>query len=244
MYLGADSPTRSVRPVHLDGELGLVIGGESHKVGQGGDTGECYASLERWARRSFEVRSVDHRWSAHDYIPVDGVPYVGRSPRSRSISVATGFKKWGMTNGTAAAMVLNDAILGRDNPWAEVYDATRVDAGGSVKAFVSENLDVGKRFMKDHLARLAAPSVEHLAPGEGGLVDVDGMKVAASRSADGTLHAVSPVCTHLGCIVSWNPAETTWDCPCHGSRFTREGKVLNGPAVEDLTSVAMAPSED
>ena len=244
MYLSADTPTRSVRPVQLDGEVGLVVGGESHKVGQGGATEQYYESLEAWARRTFAVRAVDYRWSAHDYVPVDSVPYVGRSPRSRNVLVATGFKKWGMTNGTAAAMVLSDAVLGRDNPWSEVFDATRVDAAGSAREFVAENLDVGKRFVTDHLARLTAPPAEQLAPGEGGVVDLDGEKVAAYRAPDGTLRAVSATCTHLGCTVAWNSAETTWDCPCHGSRFTCDGRVLNGPAVADLTPIAADTDEE
>jgi glycine/D-amino acid oxidase-like deaminating enzyme/nitrite reductase/ring-hydroxylating ferredoxin subunit len=249
MYLGADSPTRSVRPVHLDGEgvgdgeLGLILGGESHKVGQGGDTDQYYADLEAWARASFPVRSIEYRWSAHDYVPVDSVPYVGRSPRSLRVHVATGFKKWGMTNGTAAGMILADTLVGRANPWAEVFDATRVDTSKStVKEFVSENLDVGKRFVSDHVTRLASPPAEHLAPGEGGLVKVDGEDVAAYRRPDGSLVAVSAVCTHLGCTVAWNPAETTWDCPCHGSRFSCEGKVVYGPAVADLASLGPDPA--
>ncbi|HEV2069887.1 MAG TPA: FAD-dependent oxidoreductase [Acidimicrobiales bacterium] len=238
MYLGADSPTRSVRPVQLDGERGLILGGESHKVGQGGDTEQYYASLESWARDTFAVRSIDWRWSAHDYTPIDSAPYVGRSPRSQRVYVATGFKKWGMSNGTAAGMILSDALLGRDNPWSEVFDATRVDASGSAKEFVKENVGVGKRFVKDHVARLTAPSADSLAPGEGGLVDIDGDEVAAYRHPDGTLQAVSAICTHLGCVVQWNPAETTWDCPCHGSRFACDGKVLYGPATADLAPAA------
>ncbi len=244
MYLGVDSPTRSVRPVHLDGEVGLILGGQSHKVGQGGDTEQYYAELETWARASFPVRSVEHRWSAHDYVPVDQVPYVGRSPRSQRVQVATGFKKWGMTNGTAAAMILADNVMGRPNPWAEVFDATRVDPKGSLKEFVSENLDVGKRFVSDHLARLGSPPAEHLGPGEGGLVEVDGQDVAAYRRPDGSLVAVSAVCTHLGCTVAWNPAETTWDCPCHGSRFACDGTVLNGPALENLAPIEPEPRPD
>jgi glycine/D-amino acid oxidase-like deaminating enzyme/nitrite reductase/ring-hydroxylating ferredoxin subunit len=237
MYLGADSPTRSIRPVPVGGELGLVLGGPSHKVGQGGDTNRYYAELEQWGRANFDIRSVDYRWSAQDYMPVDMVPYVGRSPRSERLHVATGFKKWGLSNGTAAAMMLADSILGRPNPWAEAFDATRVDAGGSAKEFVSENLNVAKRFVSDHVARLRAPSADHLGPGEGGIVDVDGSKVAAYRRPDGTLQAVTATCTHLGCTVQWNPAETTWDCPCHGSRFTCDGTMLAGPAVADLTRV-------
>ncbi len=246
MYLGADSPTRSVRPVHLDGpggEVGLILGGESHKVGQGGDTEQYYANLESWARTTFPIRSIDYRWSAHDYVPVDSVPYVGRSPRSRRVHVATGFKKWGMSNGTAAGMVLADLLVGRANPWAEVFDATRVDAKASAKEFVSENLDVGKRFVKDHLSRMGSPPAEELAPGQGGLVNVGGDDVAAYRRPDGSLAAVSAVCTHLGCTVQWNPAETTWDCPCHGSRFDCEGVVLYGPAVADLAPVPIDPEE-
>ncbi len=244
MYLGADSPTRSVRPVRLDGEVGLILGGESHKVGQGGDTEQYYASLESWARSTFPVRSIDYRWSAHDYKPIDSLPYVGRSPRSQRLHVATGFQKWGMSNGTAAAMMLADGILGRDNPWSAAFDATRVDVAGSAKEFVGENLNVGKRFVKDHLARLTAPAAEHLAPGQGGLVDVDGEKVAAYRHPDGSLQAVSAICTHLGCTVQWNTAETTWDCPCHGSRFSCDGSVLNGPAVADLAPVPVDATEE
>jgi len=237
MYLGADSPTRSVRQVALDGETGLILGGESHKVGQGGDTEQYYAALESWSRDTFAVRSFDWRWSAHDYVPVDSVPYVGRSPRSQRVHVATGFKKWGMTNGTAAAMVLNDTLLGCQNPWSEVFDATRVDASSSVKEFVKENVNVGKRFVKDHVARASAPSPDSLAPGEAGLVDLDGDQVAAYRKPDGTLQAVSAICTHLGCVVEWNPAETTWDCPCHGSRYSCDGRVIYGPAIADLAPV-------
>ncbi len=237
MYLGADSPTRSVRQVHLDGEMGLILGGESHKVGQGGDTEQYYASLESWARTTFPVRSIDWRWSAHDYVPIDSVPYVGRSPRSQRVHVATGFKKWGMTNGTAAGMILSDLLLGRENPWSEVFDATRVDASSSLKEFVKENVDVGKRFMKDHVARISSPPADSLTPGQGGLVDLDGDEVAAFRHLDGTLQAVSAICTHLGCVVQWNPAETTWDCPCHGSRFACDGKVIYGPATTDLAPV-------
>lgn len=237
MYLSADSPSRSIRPVPLDGELGLVLGGPSHKVGQGGDTNEHYAELESWARTHFEVRSVDYRWSAQDYVPVDMIPYVGRSPRSERLLVATGFKKWGMSNGTAAGMILADSLLGRANAWAEAFDAARVDVGGSAKEFVSENLNVAKRYVGDHVTRLRAPSADHLAPGEGGIVDVDGDKVAAYRRPDGTLQAVTATCTHLGCTVQWNPAETTWDCPCHGSRFSCDGTMIAGPAVADLRRV-------
>lgn len=238
MFLGIDEPTRSVRPVTIDGEPGLVLGGGGHKTGQG-DPPQQYGDLEAWARATFAIRSIDYRWSAQDYVPVDHVPYVGRSPRRAQTFVATGFKKWGMTGGTAAAMILADQIAGRTNPWADVFKASRVGAGvSSVGTFIRENLEVAKELVTGHVQRLTAPAVA-IAPGEGRLVTVDGHHVAAYRDPDGQLRAVSAVCTHMGCTVKWNPAETTWDCPCHGSRFTTDGEPIEGPAVRPLRPVAL-----
>jgi len=136
-------------------------------------------------------------------------------------------------------MVLADALQDRSSPWAEVFDARRIHPRAAGSRFVKENADVGRRLVVDRLKRLTAPSAERLAPGEGGIVELGGKKVAACRDADGTLHAVEPTCTHLGCTVAWNPAERSWDCPCHGSRFTPDGQVLNGPAVRDLEPVTV-----
>ena len=236
MYLSADSPTRSVRPLVLPDGPALVVGGDSHPPGEA-DTTAFDADLEAWARRTFSVAAVDQRWSAQDYRSADGVPYVGRSPRTSRTFVATGFKKWGMTNGTAAAMLLADLVTGRDNPWLAVFDATRIGDTQTVKQLISQNLEVGKRFVRDHLARLRAPDVEHLQPGQGGLVEIDGKAAGAYRHPDGRVEAVGLTCTHLGCAVRWNAVETTWDCPCHGSRFSTSGRVLEGPAVRDLPRV-------
>ena len=237
MYLGVDDPTRTVRRLDLDGEAGLVVGGRGHKVGQGGDTREHYDEIERWARDAFGARDVRYRWSAQDYTSGDHVPYVGAMPRRKRTFVACAFQKWGLSGGTAAAMILADTLQGRSSPWAEVFDAKRVNPMTSAGELVKENVDVGRRFVVDRLKRLRAPSVEAVAPGEGGIVDMDGKKVAACRDADGTLHAVSATCTHLGCTVAWNAAERSWDCPCHGSRFAPDGKLLDGPAVRDLEAV-------
>lgn len=235
MYLSADTPAASVRPYDPSDPSLLLVGGESHKTGQDPDTTRRYAAVEAWARDRYPVQSVEHRWSAQDFVPVDKVPYVGRLTRNDDqILVATGFKKWGKTNGTAAAMMISDSILGRDNPWASFFDANRVEVTASAKEFVKENLDVVKRFVGDRIASLAPPGVEDLAPGEGGVVGADGEKVAAYRDDDGTVHAVSPICTHMGCLVAFNTAEKSWDCPCHGSRFDYEGRVISGPAVDDL----------
>jgi nitrite reductase/ring-hydroxylating ferredoxin subunit len=183
------------------------------------------------------VESIDYRWSAQDYQTVDGLPYIGQlTARDDRVFVATGFRKWGMTNGTVAARILADRILGRDNPWADTFTATRMAPGASAADFLRENLGVAQHFVADRLAALRAPTAETLAPGEGGIARYDGARAACYRDEEGSLHAVAMTCTHLGCQVTFNTAERTWDCPCHGSRFDVEGRVLEGPAVRNLPS--------
>jgi glycine/D-amino acid oxidase-like deaminating enzyme/nitrite reductase/ring-hydroxylating ferredoxin subunit len=241
MCFGIDTPSRSTRTLRFDdGVEGLVVGGNGHKTGEEPDTGRQYADLEQWARDTFPVATIESRWSAQDYVTVDHVPYIGRSPRTHRILVATGFKKWGMTTGTAAGRILADRITGQANPWAQVFDATRVDVRASLTTFVKENLDVARHLVSDHVHRLtSAPALDTLGPGEGGVVEHDGKTVAAHRALDGTVTAVSAVCTHLGCTVQWNAAEESWDCPCHGSRFGCDGAVLDGPAVKPLAPVEL-----
>jgi Rieske Fe-S protein len=138
-----------------------------------------------------------------------------------------------MTNGTAAAIVLADRLLGRDNPWAPTFDPNRFRPPAGVGSLVRENVDVGVRFVRDRLRR-PRRRPDDLAPDEGAMVEHAGERVGAYRDADGELHLVSPVCTHLGCWTRWNDAERTWDCPCHGSRFAVDGSVVQGPAVKPL----------
>ena len=235
MYISAGSTTRSIRSHPLGtGEL-LIVGGEGHKTGQHDSTSEPYARLEQFARRHWEVDDVEYRWAAQDCIPADGLPYVGRlTPTSRHLWTASGFRKWGLTNGTAAAMILADALLERENPWAATLSSNRFTPRAATPTLIKENVNVAARFFGDRLAPPDAGSLEELEPGEGGIVRVGGDRVAAFRDDDGTVHAVSPVCTHLHCHVRFNDAERTWDCPCHGSRFGVDGRVIQGPAVEDL----------
>ena len=235
MFLSTESPSHSVRSTPHDGGELLIVGGESHKTGTGGDTTERYARLEAWARERFDVESVEYRWSAQDAMPLDGIPYVGRlSPAARHLWTASGFKKWGMTNGAAAAIMLADAITGDPNPWMQTFDANRFKPLASGARLLKETASVGAHFFGDRLGGPDLHSLEELAPGEGALVAHDGETVAAFRDADGRVSAVSPVCTHMYCRVSWNAAERSWDCPCHGSRFAPDGTVLQGPAVEPL----------
>lgn len=231
MYLSADEPTRSLRTA---GDH-LIVGGESHKVGEAHDTTEHYRNLEGWAREHFSVTGVEYRWSAQDWKAADGLPYIGRMPgHDDGVYVATAFKKWGMTHGTVAAMIIRDLVTGRDNPWLEVYDATRIAPKQSVKGVVSENISALKHFIGDRLGVGDQDSLDELQPGDGAVIQIEGSPIAAYRDERGELHGVSAVCTHLGCLVNFNPAERSWDCPCHGSRFATDGTVLEGPAVDDL----------
>jgi Rieske Fe-S protein len=139
-----------------------------------------------------------------------------------------------MTNGTVAALILTDAILGRENPWAELYDSKRLVRRSALSSFFKENASAGLHFFADRLSRGDRATVEELQPGEGALVRVRGRKTAVYRDDERRLHGLSPVCRHLYCLVDWNAAERTWDCPCHGSRYSGDGRAIQGPTTEDL----------
>lgn len=231
MFISGDSPTRSVRAV---GDL-LLVGGEGHRTGAGGDTEERYAALEAFAREHWDVQRVEHRWSSQDNVTVDQLPLVGRiTPFEERVLMATGFAKWGMTGGTAAAHLLADLVLGRENPYASLFGPSRLNLRASAGKLVRENAVAGAHFVGDRVKHPGRREIESLTPGEGDIVRLDGEKVAGYRDDDGTLFAVSPTCTHLGCQVNFNTAERSWDCPCHGSRFAPDGTVLQGPAVHRL----------
>ena len=235
MFITAGSPTRSLRSHPYEGEELLLVGGEGHHVGSTKAQPQRYEALIDFARRHWDVRSIDHRWSAQDYMPDDNVPYAGRLHfKSRHVYVATGLRKWGITAGTVAAMLISDAILERANDWAGLFSSTRIRPLQEAPRFALENTRTGIRFFADRLKHRGTRSIADLRPGEGDIVSASGQKVAGFRDDDGALHAVSSRCTHLGCQVVWNAAERTWDCPCHGSRFDVDGDVLNGPAVTPL----------
>ena len=242
MYISVDQPTRSIRstPAHKGGRM-LIVGGEGHKPGDDPDTNARYAKLEAFMQERFGVSAAEYHWSTHDYMPVDKLPYIGRLRRGvDNIYVATGFAKWGLTKGTLAAEIICDAILGRTNEWAELYDSTRLDARHSAARFVKENAAVGVHFFRDRLQLPAGrEDVERLAPGEGMVVRLAAKQYAVHRDDAGKLHVLSARCTHLGCIVGWNTADRSWECPCHGSRFAADGTLVQGPATADLPPASL-----
>jgi glycine/D-amino acid oxidase-like deaminating enzyme/nitrite reductase/ring-hydroxylating ferredoxin subunit len=234
MFLSTEEPAHTIRAHPVEAGEVLIVGGESHKTGQGGDTAARYRRIEAWARERFDVESVEYRWSTQDYMPADGVPFIGRLwPFSDRILTATGFKKWGLAQAAAAAELLRDLVLGQPNPAASLYDPNRLNLRAAASDLVKEGLDDGSRLVVDRIRRRSRASTG-IALGEGRVVSHHGRQVAVARDEAGHLHAVSARCTHLGCIVTWNSAERSWDCPCHGSRFAVDGSVLQGPAVSPL----------
>ncbi len=235
MYVSTGTPHNSIRNNPYEGGEIVMLGGEHHKTGQGGDMSDHYRRLEEWARANFDVQSVEFRWSTQDNNTVDKVPYIGRlSSGSKHLYVATGFGGWGMTNSHIAAMLLTDMIVGRKNDWEEVFEPSRFKPVTSAGDLVSENMNVAKEFMGDRISTPELDELEKIATGSGEVVKWKGERVALYKDEGGKVHACSATCTHMGCIVHWNSAEKSWDCPCHGSRYAPTGERIYGPPPHDL----------
>ena len=214
----------------------LIVGGEDHKTGQANDAEERFQRLQQWTRERFpHVERFEFQWSGQVMEPVDSLALIGRNPLdSDNVYIATGDSGNGMTHGTIAGMLLTDLIVGRANPWANLYDPARKTLG-AIKEFAKENLNV------------AAQYADLVTPGELDDVVADQARAKEPSSAvalrkspcivmtTASLHERSAFCTHLGCVVQWNSIEKTWDCPCHGSRFQTDGHVVNGPAIRALS---------
>ena len=215
----------------------LIVGGEDHKAGQAQDADARFARLEAWMRERFPAAgTVEFRWSGQVMETVDGLAYIGRNPLDAdNVYVVTGDSGMGLTHGTIGGMLVADLILERENPWTELYDPTRVRSGAAVE-WVKENLNVALQY-KDWVTPGDVASAEQITPNTGAVIVESGRKIAVYRDERGTLHRRSAVCPHLGCIVAWNPSASSWDCPCHGSRFDKFGGVYNGPSPKDLDPV-------
>jgi glycine/D-amino acid oxidase-like deaminating enzyme/nitrite reductase/ring-hydroxylating ferredoxin subunit len=209
-----------------------IFGGRDHKTGQAADTGECYRALEEVAARVMPGLEVTHRWSGQVVETNDGLPFIGETA-SRQFA-ATGFAGNGMTFGTLAGMMAHDFATGRKNPWRDLFDPSRKTVRGGSWDYIKENVDYPYYLVRDRFAGAEGKSLRAVRKGEGKVLELDGERVAAYRSEQGVLTLLSPVCTHMGCQVAWNAAESTWDCPCHGSRFKARGDVLAGPAESPL----------
>jgi glycine/D-amino acid oxidase-like deaminating enzyme/nitrite reductase/ring-hydroxylating ferredoxin subunit len=215
----------------------VIFGGADHKTGQADDTRACFERIEADLKKLGPEVAITHQWSGQVIETNDGLPFIGEmAPKQFA---ATGFSGNGMTFGTLAAMMASDAALGHSNPWRELFDIGRTKIRGGLWDYLTENKDYPYYMIRDRFAGAEGKSLRALERGEGKLLEIDGERVAAWRAEDGSVTMRSPICTHLGCVVQWNKAERTWDCPCHGSRFSPKGEVLAGPAESPLAEVTL-----
>jgi hypothetical protein len=237
MMISTDSPTRSVRYASVpDGER-LIVGGAGHTVGREKSPSKALEELLSWARMHYPGAVQTHFWSAQDYAPIDDLPYVGPIlPNNESIFVATGFNKWGMTNGAAAALALSNRMLGGRTDWSSAFASWSPHELSGLLTAVQSNLEVGFNLTKGWVTPATRTGRRSLKVDESGVVSGPPWRLEARSRADGTEHRVSPVCPHLGGIVNWNDADKSWECPLHGSRFAPDGTLLEGPATQDLTA--------
>jgi Rieske Fe-S protein len=236
----SDQPYHYARIQNLDEQYDLLIaGGEDHPVGNTREDNvpeeKRFAAIERWVNQYFTIEDVVYRWSGQITEPIDGLAYIGRNPiDSDNVYIVTGDSGNGLTHGTIAGMLIPDIILKKKNKWEKLYSPSRFKIFSAAGDFLRNNLQVMMEYFRDIPTREEIAKLGKLETDEGVVAEIDGEKVAAFRDPEGQLHLVSAVCTHLQCIVRWNDEEKRWDCPCHGSRFTVDGKVINGPANTDL----------
>ena len=234
MYINAEEPTISLRTAQYENKEIVLIGGMKHKTGSKIDLKNSYKRLEEVANELYPGCKVLYRWNTEDCVSLDKIPYIGEfSNLWKNSYVATGFKKWGMTTSNVAANIIVDKILEKENAYEEVFDSKRLkpiknykELGNMVKEVAYSEVINKLKTSDDH--------IKDIKQGEAKIVDVEGKKVGVYRDKEGKLYAINPYCTHLGCELSWNNLENTWDCPCHGSRFTMDGKSIYDPSIKDL----------
>lgn len=239
MYVSNSTPEMTLRNNARteDGEELLLIGGQSHKQGTNAPPpSERYRRCEKFARRHFDVEEIAYRWSTMDYTPLDKIPFIGQiDPVSSHVYIGAGFKGWGISSGTAAGLILSDLIVDGESPWEAVFDPQRLKLKASAPTFIKENAHVGKKFVGDWLGSMLSNDAIPKRRDSATVTRRNGKPVGIYRDEEGEVHAVSAICPHMRCVVEWNDAERTWDCPCHGSQFDCDGDVLHGPAVEGLS---------
>ncbi len=237
MLITNSSSPYSMRFSNTDGINYLLVGGRGHKVGQEDSAIKSYEDLISFAKKYFNLTKVDYRWSAQDYETLDKIPYIGNiNSKSKGIYVATGFRKWGMTNGTFSAILLSSLIKGKESKYEELFNPSRGEVRENLGKLMSVNLNVAKELIKGKVAK-DEMKLEDIKNDEGGIIKYNGKRTGAYKDKHGKLYLVDSTCTHLGCELEYNNAERTFDCPCHGSRFSYEGKVIEGPAILDLNII-------
>jgi glycine/D-amino acid oxidase-like deaminating enzyme/nitrite reductase/ring-hydroxylating ferredoxin subunit len=230
-------PYNYYRSQKIDGHNYFIVGGFDHKTAHEENQEYRFLELESHIRKYFEVKEIVYKWSSQYYESPDGLPYIGQLPGHNRIFTATGFGGNGMPYSTVAALLLTKMITNQDSPYKDLYDPNRLKPVAGFTNFVSHNADVVKQFASKWFSHEELHELAELATEEGKIVKFKDEKVAIYKDKDGGIHALSPICTHVGCEVKWNNAELTWDCPCHGARYSYDGRVMNGPASKNLTKV-------
>ncbi|MFL5765925.1 MAG: FAD-dependent oxidoreductase [Bacteroidia bacterium] len=229
IYWGVNAPKHSVRSFKDGDKNYIMVIGDKYKTGQGENTFDYVRHLEKYLDERFDIGEERFVWGGQHYRPADGLPYIGK--HSDKLYFLTGFATDGLVYGTLASMIVSDMISGKKNEWEDIYDLKRYTPIKSFKEFFKENADNIVQYLKDTPWSADVKSLQEIARGDGKVIESGGEKLAVYKDEMGYSHAVSAVCTHMKCVVNWNPAEKTWDCPCHGSRFKTDGTVLEGPAV-------------
>ena len=239
MYINTENPTLSFKTIKNGDKKLLLIGGNDHKTGQNIELKDRYEILESTAKNLYPDSKILYRWSTEDCISLDKIPYIGTfSKLMPNMFVATGFKKWGMTTSNIASNIISDKILGKENPYEDIFTATRLEPiknrdelGNMVKQSIN-SLVINK-------FKIPEEALETIENDSGKIIEIDGQNVGVYRNQEGKIYAVKPVCTHLGCLLKFNDLEKTWDCPCHGSRFDYEGNSIYAPSIKNLEKIEL-----
>src|SRR5688572_5459986 len=233
-------PYHYYRTQVIDGEQYLIVGGEDHRTGENANTNKSFLQLESHIRAHFNVAEITHRWSSQYYEPVDGLPYIGKLPGAReNVFVATGFGGNGMPYSHVAVLELTSLIVGGVSRYNDLFSPGRIKPVAGFTQFVKHNTDVVAQFVGKWFATEKLEELSSLAPDEGKVVKLKNETMALYKDSTGQLHAVNPACTHMKCSVAWNASEKSWDCPCHGARYSIDGEVLNGPADANLELIEL-----
>ena len=237
-------PYHYYRTQIIDGEPYLIVGGKDHKTGVP-DPVDAFLSLRAHVENIFDVEKVTHQWSSQYYEPADGLPYIGLLPgNSERFYVATGFGGNGMVYSHVAAREIASKILSQESLYDNLFSPSRIKPVAGFKNFVNHNAEVAKHFIGKFFPAASLEALAGIAPGEGKIVNFEDDTIALAKDAEGKLHAIAPACTHMKCHVTWNRAEQSWDCPCHGARYSIDGEVLNGPANQNLEAIPLADNAD
>lgn len=237
IYISSDNPKISIRTIDVNKKNKMiVIVGNDHKTGES-NNGDNYKELEKIAKSVYPDCKITYRWSTEDCITLDKIPYIGEfSKFMPNVYVATGYNKWGITTSNIAANIIKDKILKKDNKYENLFKATRMEPIKNIKEVENILKETASSLI---LKKMTIPynKINDINKEEGKIVEIEGKKVGIYKDEKGNLHAVNPICSHLGCEVIWNSSDKTWDCPCHGSRFDYSGKSIYSPSIKDIENL-------